>query len=160
MFFHVPGSWFLMGQHQSFIQAPLDWPLAYHKVKGYGKDPKQQRPIISQGNWLLIGNNNRTDWEWLEKDRQRERKNMRESEGSIKNDWSMSQQTYWLDKNRNGEGAQFTYIPTGTGRLPWFAPSSISFFSPDFFFSVFFSTLSLLPLLRFINVFITVYTKL
>lgn len=79
-----------MGQDQCFIPASLDLPLAYHKVKAYGQDPKQQWPIIFQGNWLLIGNNNGTIWGWRGKDRQRERKSRREAEGSIKNDWSMS----------------------------------------------------------------------
>lgn len=78
---HVPGSWFLMGQDQSFIPVSLNLPLAY-KVKAYGQNPKQQWPIISQGNWLLIGNNNRIVWGWRER--------TQVTEGSIKNDWSMS----------------------------------------------------------------------
>lgn len=89
-FLCVPGSWFLMGQDHSFILAFLDLQFVYHKVKAYGQNPKWQQPIISQGNWLLIGNNNRTDWRWREKDRWRERKHKRETEGLIKNDWSVS----------------------------------------------------------------------
>lgn len=88
LFLCVPGSWFLKGQDRPFILAFLDLQFVYHKVKAYEQNPKQQKPIISQGNWLLIGNNNRTDWRWREKDRRRQKK--REAEGLMKNDWSMS----------------------------------------------------------------------
>lgn len=110
----------------------VDLSLVYHKVKAHGQDPKQQWPIISQGNWLLIGNNNRSDWGWGEKYRQMEGKSRRETEGSIKNDWSMSHSR--LDSNRNREGPQFTYFPTGTDRLLSLLPSSFFPFFPEIWF--------------------------
>lgn len=167
-----------MGQDQCFIPASLDLPLAYHKVKAYGQDPKQQWPIIFQGNWLLIGNNNGTIWGWRGKDRQRERKSRREAEGSIKNDWSMShsRRIGWTgietERDHNLPTSPLELTDCFHSCLHPFLPSFnlFSFFS-SFLFSLstifvyfvfsFFSTsfffLSLLSLLSFCHFVMTLY---
>lgn len=61
-----------------------------------GKTQNSSSPIISQGNWSLIGNNNRSDWG-----------KGRETQGSIKNDWSMSHPGW----NRSWGGHNLPTIP-------------------------------------------------
>ena len=144
-----------MDQDQSLIPASLNLPLAYHKVKAHGQDPKQQRVIISQGNWLLIGFNNRTVWGWRENDRQEGETEQKRDRG-LNKEWlkHVTQQAYWPDRNRNRERTTIHLHSHRNGQIA-FTPALLSFFllSRDFFslFELYFVYTSLPHLAFFLS---------
>lgn len=111
-----------MGQDQSFIPVSLDLLFAYHKVKAYRQDPppKKRRPIISQGNWLFIVNNNGTVWGPKEKARQREQ----ERDGGLNKECLklVTQQAYWLDRNWKRVTTNYLHFHWQVAYCPAFIP--------------------------------------